>query len=229
MIIAVFVITLLTVHAWSTSSKLNFKKKMLQTIALPFLFDSFSTNILPVHAIDALDAAKDAMLVKKEKVLSERSVDSLPPAAKKRKALAICKDSASLKAAGYLTSAKCTSDVIDGNYDKILNADKEAPVLPTKSLSSQSSLSTSIPKAESTTFSAPSVASSTQTKVSSTPKEKVLDLSSLPPAAKKRRALAACKKSDTRKFAQAGSESKCTEKVLQGDYNSIINALEYGK
>lgn len=49
------------------------------------------------------------------------------------------------------------------------------------------------------------------------------------PAAKKRRALAACKKPDTRKFARAGSEAKCTESAMKGDYDNIIEALEYGK
>ena len=47
------------------------------------------------------------------------------------------------------------------------------------------------------------------------PEQKVLDLSDLPTAARKRRALAGCKKADVRKFAKAGSESKCSEKVSQ--------------
>lgn len=61
------------------------------------------------------------------------------------------------------------------------------------------------------------------------PLKKKQDLSGVAPAAKKRRALAACKKPDTRKFARAGSESKCTESVMKGDYDNIIEALEYGR
>lgn len=58
---------------------------------------------------------------------------------------------------------------------------------------------------------------------------KVTDLSDLSVAAKKRRALAACKKPPTRKFAAMGSESRCTEQVMKGEYGPIIEALEYGK
>ena len=77
--------------------------------------------------------------------------------------------------------------------------------------------------------------SSTSTKesaqVSATPTKliKQQDLSDLSPASKKRRALAACKKASTRAFAKAGSESKCTDNVIKGNYASIIEALEYGK
>lgn len=58
---------------------------------------------------------------------------------------------------------------------------------------------------------------------------KLVDLSDLPLAAKKRRALAACKKPSTRKFAGMGSESRCTESVMAGSYDRLIEALEYGK
>jgi hypothetical protein len=34
---------------------------------------------------------------------------------------------------------------------------------------------------------------------------------------------------DTRKFARAGSEAKCTESAMKGDYDNIIEALEYGR
>lgn len=60
------------------------------------------------------------------------------------------------------------------------------------------------------------------------PNEKVQDFSDLSAGAKKRRALAACKKPSTRNFASAGSESKCTERVMSNDYDNIIEALEYG-
>ena len=63
----------------------------------------------------------------------------------------------------------------------------------------------------------------------SVPLKKKQDLSGVAPAAKKRRALAACKKPETRKFARAGSEAKCTESAMKGDYDNIIEALEYGR
>lgn len=59
-------------------------------------------------------------------------------------------------------------------------------------------------------------------------REKVQDLSDLSSAAKKRRAIAGCKKPDVRKYAGMGSESKCTERVMQGNLDTVIEALEYG-
>jgi hypothetical protein len=59
-------------------------------------------------------------------------------------------------------------------------------------------------------------------------RQKVNDLSDLSIAQKKRRALAACKRVEVRKFAGAGSESKCSGDVNRGDYDKIIEALEYG-
>ena len=58
---------------------------------------------------------------------------------------------------------------------------------------------------------------------------KVNDLSDLTPAAKKRRSLAACKKAAVRAYAKTGSEDKCTKSALEGNYDKIIEALEYGK
>ena len=57
----------------------------------------------------------------------------------------------------------------------------------------------------------------------------MIDLSDLPVAAKKRRALAACKKTATRKFAGMGSETKCSESVMKGNYEPLLEALEYGQ
>lgn len=59
-------------------------------------------------------------------------------------------------------------------------------------------------------------------------KTKVQDLSDLSTAQKKRRAVAACKKSGTRQAAKAGSESKCVESVMRGDFDAVIEAIEYG-
>ena len=59
-------------------------------------------------------------------------------------------------------------------------------------------------------------------------REKVLDLSDLNPAAKKRRATAGCRKPEVRKYARMASESQCTNTVLSGDFDGVIDALEYG-
>lgn len=58
-------------------------------------------------------------------------------------------------------------------------------------------------------------------------KEKKQDLSGLPLASKKRRAIAGCKRADLRKEAMMGSESKCTESVMSGNYGPMIDLLEY--
>jgi hypothetical protein len=183
-----------------------FSKRIIQGILFPVFLNPLI--ITPTYGIPAIEAATQAMLEKKERLVQERDVDKLPPAAKKRKAIALCKDSQALKSAGYLTTAKCIGDAIEGNYDKILGS--SSTILPV--LSSSSSISV------------PNIPSESQTKL-----EKVIDLSGLSSGAKKRKALAACKKPETRKFAKMGSESKCTEQVLQNEYDSLINALEYGK
>ena len=216
------------VAAWTSSKFFNAAyKNTVKTLAiLPLIVNPITVQ--PTHAIDAFESATSAMFDKKEKTTIERSIDQLPPAAKKRKALALCKDSAVLKAAGYLTSASCTSDAIDGNYDRILQANAGVPVKQESraSISSDSAPRATSQQASSTAASAPSVAASIAAPVKL---EKVTDLSDLPAPAKKRRALAACKKEGTRKFAKMGSESKCTERVLQGDVNALIEALEYGR
>ena len=59
-------------------------------------------------------------------------------------------------------------------------------------------------------------------------RSKVADYSDLTTAQKKRRALAACKKVEVRKFIGGGSEAKCSSDVNRGDFNKVIEALEYG-
>ena len=82
---------------------------------------------------------------------------------------------------------------------------------------------------KSSSFSSPKANAAVVVQEVEAPLKKKQDLSGVAPAAKKRRALAACKKPDTRKFARAGSEAKCTESVMKGDYDNIIEALEYGR
>ena len=224
----IFLLTFINnVTAWTNSKLFSAAyKNTVKTIAiLPLLINPII--IQPTHAIDAFESATSAMFDKKEKVAVERSIDQLPPAAKKRKALALCKENAVLKAAGYLTSASCTSDVIDGSYDRILQANAGVPVKQESrtTTSSESATPRATTQQASTATSTPTVAAP----IAAVKLEKVTDLSDLPAPAKKRRALAACKKEGTRKFAKMGSESKCTERVLQGDVNALIEALEYGR
>lgn len=188
-------------------SKAFFTKKLAQGfLAVPLVFNPVSLQ--PSNAIDAFDAATKAMTEKKEKVVSS-SRDRETPAAKKRRAVALCKDSDALKAAGYRTTASCTADAVEGNIDKILGASSTSTATSASSKASVSS------KSEGET-------------ASKGKREKKVDLSDLSLAGKKRRALSACKRGDTRKAAKMGSESLCTERVLKGNYDALIEAIEYG-
>jgi hypothetical protein len=78
---------------------------------------SFPHVLQPASANDALDAATRAMLTTKEKTTTaERAFDSLPDAAKRRRALQLCKDSDARRAAGYESSFDCTNSVFEGNF-----------------------------------------------------------------------------------------------------------------
>lgn len=183
----------------------------------------FSSIDLPAHAEGnaALEAATKAMLAKKEKSLEDdRNFDSLPDGAKKRRALSMCKEADLRKGAGYNSASACNEAVLSGNYaigfpiNSFKNIDK---------IQKTSEVSTSSPVKTNAKVVASSI-DSTPTKK----REKQQDLSDLSPAAKKRRSLAACKKPEIRKFASMGSESKCTNNVLAGEYDRVIEALEYG-
>ena len=57
------------------------------------------------------------MMAKKEKSLDDdRSFDSLPDGAKKRRALTMCKESDLRKGAGYNSVSACNEAVLSGNY-----------------------------------------------------------------------------------------------------------------
>lgn len=206
-----------------TPNAIRFSKKITQGLIVPFLIINPLT-VFPSHGIGALDAASKAMFDKKERIVEDREFSELPAAAKKRKAVSFCKDDRVLKAAGYQTAASCTSDAIDGNYDRIIKASKD----PIPSISSKRS-STSNEDKTSDTKRNFVIEESDEATSSPRSKDKTSDLSDLAPAAKKRRALAACKKTSTRKAARMGSESSCTEKVLRGSFESLIEALEYGE
>lgn len=55
------------------------------------------------------------------------------------------------------------------------------------------------------------------------------DISSLPESGKKRKALALCKEYSSRNDAGYSSASSCTETVMRGDYNNILNGVSAGK
>ena len=159
----------------------------------------------------------------------------------------MCKESEYYKRAGYFSSSSCTNDVFEGNYDRVLNGKgikSSATSTTTSSVKPSTTTATSavLPTKQSATVASPTkstvaVISPVKSSVSASPSvsvpkpvtkaTKVVDLSNLPAAAKKRRALGACKKPDIRKSAGMGSESKCTESVMNGDINRLIEALEY--
>jgi hypothetical protein len=105
------------------------------------------------------------------------------------------------------------------SYSYSLNVFPEGSPKSSSTSSPRATPAASLPKRTSAQTVAP-VASSMKL-------EKVRDLSDLSSASKKRRALAACKKPEIRKFAKVGSESKCTENVMNGNFDPIIDALEY--
>jgi hypothetical protein len=82
---------------------------------------TFASPYEDAKAIPALEAATRAMTEKKERVVEERDVSSLPEASKKRKALALCKESSARRAAGYSSASSCTEAVMQGKYNDILN------------------------------------------------------------------------------------------------------------
>lgn len=43
-----------------------------------------------------------------------------PEAVKKRKALAMCKDSSALSSSGYTSASQCSNAVLQGNYESIM-------------------------------------------------------------------------------------------------------------
>ena len=212
------------INAVRLNMKNNFVNKVVSSSVLAFgltfspISDTFAAN-------DALDSAMRAMTTTKEKSIEDRAFDELPKASKKRRAIEFCKDSVRRDNVGYKSAGDCTAAVIDGDFSIVTNV----PARRTSSPASSSSTSTSS-SATVTTISRQSASKNKVEKVEKVSKiEKIEDLSDLSPASKKRRSLAACKKSSTRKFANMGSESKCTESVLSGNYDALIEALEYGK
>ena len=115
------------------ASSTQFKRLVASSLigsALPFLV----MNPNPVLA-SPLDAANKAMRQESERNWGEeRDLKALPSAAKKRRAIAGCKDPNMRKIAGYMSASKCTQDAVDGDYDqmiKALSGDIDAP--PAKS------------------------------------------------------------------------------------------------
>ena len=162
---------------------------------------------LPANAVNAaIDGAISSMLQKSERLKPDnREFDSLTDAAKRRRSLILCKQESARKSVGYNSLLECNNQVFNGNFEI---STKLKLVIPTE-INSISNI-----KSES--------------KVVKQDAKKQKDLFDLTPAQKKRRAIAACKNPEIRKFANTGSESKCTAAAIAGNYDSIIEALEYG-
>mmetsp|Transcript_25884 Transcript_25884/g.42673 ORF Transcript_25884/g.42673 Transcript_25884/m.42673 type:complete len:244 (-) Transcript_25884:544-1275(-) len=176
---------------------------------------------------DALDGAISAMTAKTaEKPEDTRAFDALPEGAKKRRALALCKEGDERKAAGYASAAACSQDVLDGNYAVATGAGR--PAAPPKAAAPASPAASAPSAAAAAAAGAGPQAAAASSSSPRAPREKVLDLADLPPAAQKRRAAAGCKKAEVRKYARFGSEAACTSAVLDGSYLKVVEALEYG-
>ena len=74
-------------------------------------------------ACELLDAANKAMRMHADRGDGlERKFDALPEASKKRRAIAACKDKDLRAAAGYRSTAQCTSEVLVGYFIVIAKA-----------------------------------------------------------------------------------------------------------
>lgn len=80
----VIALTILSTSSWKIRSvnQSALQKKLTVAVLTPLIFCSFHQPVLA--GMDAFDAAKNAMLEKKDKNLKERDLSDLPPAAKKR-------------------------------------------------------------------------------------------------------------------------------------------------
>lgn len=228
------------------SSKVNFKH------AFPvFIIATSAVLFTPPNAfarIDALDGALKAMSDGSEKEQGkEREFSSLTSvASKKRYALNLCKDSSLYKTAGYSGASECSSDVLNGNFQTIvdvsLGKESVAPKMNPVETQKKTIEVKAMPVMSKSQLAAaqaaknPNLAATKESaavpnrkkEVIAAKKEKVQDLSDLSPAQKKRRAIAGCKNADTRKMAKMGSADKCTSRVMAGDLAPMIEALEYG-
>ena len=200
-------------------------------------------HLLPAYAAnDALVAAQRAMLDTKDKELRVKSFDEMNAAGKKRYALSECKDSSRRKSAGYTSASECTAAVLGGDYASIVvgreaepkvifdnkenkasvfTAPKPAPAPASSPVRIQALASVSAPAP------APAPAANRRDSAAAPARKKTNDLSGVSSAGRRRRALAACKKSDIRKQARMGTESGCTERVINGNFDAIIEVLEY--
>ncbi|KAJ1414475.1 hypothetical protein B484DRAFT_454801 [Ochromonadaceae sp. CCMP2298] len=213
-------------EGWQISRPMLGDARRLGAAIAACTLTTFSPVLTPAPALaNPIEAASRAMSetrVKEE--AAERPFDKLPEGAKKREALKLCKDSEKRSSAGYKNAESCGAAVMSGNYAIAFPSIsfKNTNIMQPPSSSSAAS-SSSISASPSASVSAAVSAAPQQQK-----REKTQDLSDLPAASKKRRALAGCKKAEVRKYAGQGSESKCTGSVIGGDYEGVIEALEYG-
>lgn len=200
------------------------KRITTSSLIASFILCNNPVNIYSAHA-GAIEAATRNMMEGSEKKVKkqELSFDQLPTdGAKRRAALSYCKNDSLRSAARYSSTSECTQDVLNGNY-----AIANPPTVRSQSNAKESTTTTASSATTNGEASSKEDASSRVTAVASTPRKKVVDLSDLNENQKKRRSLAACKNKDIRVAARMGTESKCTAAVMKGDYDSLIDALEY--
>lgn len=194
-------------------------------------------------ANDAFIAAQRAMSATKEREVKIRSFDEMNPSAKKRYALEQCKDKTALRQADYKSTAECNAAVLSGDYASIVGGRETEPTVQFDKNDKATVQAAAAPvpssapavikprETSAAKISAVSSSSSTSTAAATTklqaPRKKSQDFSGVSSSGLRRRALAACKKSEVRKAANMRSESYCTERVLNDDYSSVIEALEY--
>jgi hypothetical protein len=180
------------------------------------------------------------MLDTKDKELRVKSFDEMNAAGKKRYALSECKDSSRRKSAGYTSASECTAAVLGGDYASIVvgreaepkvifdNKENKASVFTApKPAPAPASAPVRIQALASVSAPAPAPAANRRDSAAAPARKKTNDLSGVSSAGRRRRALAACKKSDIRKQARMGTESGCTERVINGNFDAIIEVLEY--
>ncbi len=228
---------------WKQNSCGKFIKKAAAAVA------SIGVVVNP-HSVMADGAFGNAVSIMKERGpetktrfenVQTREFNDLNEAGKKRAALKSCKDRDELAASSFGSSIECSQAVLAGDFSIVIGGPpvpKQKTLTKVEEKEALDNKFTADPlfqKIQKKTFEAtavtpyPSAAPTEATPVPEKKYEKVKDLSDLITSGKKRRALAACKNKGTRVFARMGSEGKCTESVMQGNYDRLIEALEYGK
>lgn len=121
-------------EAWLCPNRLSMERKAItMTLGAELKRSAVATALIsslgllafnpPTYAAnDALIAAQRAMMTESEKKTDNRSFKELPLAAQKRRAMDMCKEKKTLRAAGYKDEKTCKSDALAGNFGMIVQA-----------------------------------------------------------------------------------------------------------